>query len=106
MKQEKDFTTYEVRAYRVNEDYSIECHDETKENGTVFAYFYITNGTRKMFCVGFQIHEPEKEEDYVDSIFYEYINLFEEECDVLNDYYDQKIEEMFKNKEEENGDKE
>lgn len=82
----------QVRVYDINDDYSVEC-ETTVNNGTEFVEFYLTDGTNKYFCVGEDAEaiKNEDEEEWAYFIYDEYIDCFEEEMDVLNDYYEKKI---------------
>lgn len=91
MKEKKNFSTYEVRVYKINDEYSVECYDEEKD-GKVFTMFYITNGTQKMFSYGCQVKDRPEEEDLARFIFEEDLDTFEEELSVLNEYWDEQFE--------------
>ena len=89
----------ELRVYHLSYKHTIECFNETHDDGKEFITFYICDESHKMFCVGLEAQnvKDEKEElELAKSIFDDYLPLFNEELDALEFYYDAKFEETSK----------
>jgi hypothetical protein len=83
-------TTKEVRIYKLDDKYSVECNTEVID-GKEFVHFYLSNGTQKFFCFGANTNKPFNERELA-FVCDEYIHDFEEELNVLNDYYNEKFQ--------------